>query len=367
MTIPDPERCWEAVEQNDETFDGRFVVAVRTTKIYCRPSCKSRLPLRKNVEFFPRAASAEAEGYRACKRCLPQDAEVVDDQAERVQMICQYIDAHIDEPCTLDDISAAVGWSPYHLQRTFKQVVGITPRQYTEMQRIARFKESLRSGETVTNAALDAGYSSSSRIYAQTEQHMGMSPKIYRKGGDDITIAYSIWDTQTPLGKLLVAMTARGICSVEMGEEDTLLIQQLHEEFPAAHIIRDDEYLYNAVQSVLNYLRGWEPHLTLPLDIRVTAFQKRVLQELQRIPYGETRTYAEIAQAIGQPTAARAVGRACGSNPVPLVVPCHRVIGSDGSLTGYAFGTERKRFLLELETEEHDAEAEAEHTVQESA
>ncbi len=354
MTIPAPERCWEAVQRNDTDFDGVFVVAVRTTGIYCRPSCKSRLPLRKNVEFYPLPWAAEAQGYRACKRCLPRHAEAVDEQAERVQMVCQYIDEHIDEACTLEEIGAAVGWSPYHLQRTFKQVVGITPRQYAEMQRIARFKECLRSGESVTNAALEAGYSSSSRIYAQTEQHMGMSPKRYRKGGDDITIAYSI--TASPLGRLLVAMTARGVCSIEMGEADELLIERLHEEFPAAHILRDDEYLQDAVQSVLEYLQGWQPSLALPLDLRVTAFQKRVLQELLRIPYGETRTYAEIARAIGQPKAARAVGRACGSNPVPLVVPCHRVVGSDGSLTGYAFGTERKRYLLEMEQHETEDE-----------
>lgn len=347
MSVPAPDRCWEAVENNDAAFDGKFVVAVRTTKIYCRPSCKARLPKRENVEFFAIPSAAEEQGYRACKRCLPQDVASADEQAERVQMICQYIDEHLDEPCTLEEIGAVVGWSPFHLQRTFKQVVGITPRQYTEMQRIARFKQCLRDGESVTNAALEAGYSSSSRIYAQTEQHMGMSPKTYRKGGDDITIAYSIVDS--PLGRLLVAMTARGVCSIKLGEQDAPIVERLHEEFPAAHIVRDDEYLHNAVQSVLKYLQGWEPHLSLPLDMRVTAFQKRVLQELLRIPYGETRTYGEIAEAIGSPKAARAVGRACGSNPVPLVVPCHRVVGSDGSLTGYAYGTDRKRYLLDME------------------
>jgi len=358
MSIPAPERCWEAVQNNDASFDGQFVVAVRTTKIYCRPSCTARLPLRKNVEFFPVPAMAESNGYRACKRCLPKDVSSVDEQTERVQMICQYIDDHLDEPCTLEEMGTAIGWSPYHLQRTFKQVVGITPRQYADMQRIARFKEGLRNGESVTNAALEAGYSSSSRIYAQADQHMGMTPKNYRKGGDDIAIAYSIWDTDSLLGKLLVAMTERGVCSIKMGEVDSDLIESLHEEFPAAHIFRDDEYLYDAVQNVLNYLQGWKPNLSLPLDIRVTAFQKRVLQELLNIPYGETRTYGEIAQAIGQPKAARAVGRACGANPVPLVVPCHRVVGSDGSLTGYAYGTDRKRYLLDMEQHEDEEEQE---------
>lgn len=347
MTLPTPDRCYQAVAANDSRYDGQFVVAVKTTRIYCRPSCPSRTPLRKNVTFYAVPEAAEAQGYRACKRCQPRDVNPVDEQAQRVQAICQHISAHLDESLTLEDLSARVHWSPYHLQRTFKQVMGITPRQYLDAQRMAHFKERLKAGDSVTDAALDAGYSSSSRVYAQANDHMGMPPSTYQNGGRDTTIAYSIADS--PLGKLLVALTERGICSVEMGESASPMVEQLRREFPQAAVVRDDAALREALQAVLDYLHGWQPHIDLPLDIRVTAFQQRVLDELKRIPYGETRSYGEIAKAIGNPRAARAVGNACNKNPVPLIIPCHRVVGSNGDLTGYAFGLERKQTLLDLE------------------
>jgi AraC family transcriptional regulator, regulatory protein of adaptative response / methylated-DNA-[protein]-cysteine methyltransferase len=347
MTLPTPEICYEAVRVNDTQYDGQFVVAVKTTGIYCRPSCPSRTPKPENVTFYPLPAAAEAHGFRACKRCHPKAADPVDEQALRVQEICEYIQAHVDESLTLEDLSAQVYWSPFHLQRTFKDIMGISPRQYVEAQRMAHFKSRLKAGDSVTDAALEAGYSSSSRVYAQSDAHMGMPPSTYQQGGSDTTIAYSI--TDSPLGKLLVAMTERGVCSIEMGDNDTPLTERLHVEFSQAEIVRDDTALKQALKAVLDYLNGWQPHIDLPLDIRVTAFQQRVLDELKRIPYGETRTYGEIAKAIGQPKAARAVGNACNKNPVPLIIPCHRVVGSNGNLTGYAFGLERKQTLLDLE------------------
>lgn len=347
MPLPTQDTCWQAVVENDSEFDGLFVVAVKTTGIYCRPACTSRTPKRENVEFFASPSSAENEGYRACKRCRPKEHFIQDERAERVQLICDYIDEHLDESLTLEALSEIAYWSPFHLQRTFKQVMGITPRQYAEAQRITRFKELLKAGATVTDAALDAGYTSSSRVYEHSVSRMGMTPTLYQQGGDDVSIAYSIADS--PLGKLLVAMTERGVCSVDIGDNAATLVQHLKKEFPCAYIFCDDEYLDAAMHVVLDYLNGWQPHIELPLDIRVTAFQQRVLDELQHIPYGETRSYGEIAAAIGQPKAARAVGGACNKNPVPLIIPCHRVVGSNGKLVGYAMGLERKEKLLEME------------------
>lgn len=345
----DTSACWQAVVDSDNDFDGQFVVAVKTTRIYCRPSCPARLPKRKNVLFYTSPAVAETHGYRACKRCYPRTVGLPDEQAERVQLLCDYMDAHLEENLTLDALSEVAHWSPYHLQRTFKQVMGITPRQYAEVGRIRAFKQALKAGDSVTNAALDAGFSSSSRVYERVNQMMGMTPTAYQEGGDDVTIAYTIADS--PLGRLLVAMTTRGVCAIEMGEDDTALVAQLEREFPSAFIYEDEQYLETAMRAVVDYLKGWQPHIDLPLDIRVTAFQRRVLDELQRIPYGETRSYGDIAKAIGKPKAARAVGNACNKNPVPLVIPCHRVVGSNGKLTGYAFGLERKEQLLTMEDE----------------
>ncbi|MGJ3239256.1 MAG: bifunctional DNA-binding transcriptional regulator/O6-methylguanine-DNA methyltransferase Ada [Anaerolineae bacterium] len=353
MPIPASDICWQAVQESDSAYDGRFVFAVRTTRIYCRPSCPSRLPNRENVRFFALPTTAEAHGYRPCKRCDPARATAHDPQAKQVQAVCDYIDAHLDQSLTLTELGRIVHWSPYHLQRTFKEVMGITPRQYTGAQRIKAFKQALKAGESVTYSALTAGYSSSSRVYESGYHALGMTPTDYQQGADDITIAYATGDS--PLGRLLVAMTDRGVCALEMGEDDAPLIERVHDEFPSAFIYDDPDYVQGALQAVLDYLAGWQPHIALPLDIRVTAFQQRVLDALQAIPYGETRTYGEIASAIGQPKASRAVGNACNRNPVPLIIPCHRVLGSNGKLTGYAFGLARKAHLLELEAD-HSAD-----------
>jgi len=347
--LPAQDICYAAVEQNDMHYDGRFVVGVTSTRIYCRPSCRAKTPKRENMRFFRVAAAAEAQGFRACKRCFPQEVSPADEQARLVQQICKYIDQNLEAALTLNELGEAIGWSPYHLQRTFKQVMGITPRQYTEARRMACFKANLKNGKSVTNAAVTAGYSSFSRLYSKTDSNMGMTPSVYQQGGEDTVIAFSMADS--PVGKLLVAMTERGVCSVMMGEDASTLLQKLGDEFPAAAMVHDDETLAETIKQILAYLDGWQPHLDLPLDIRLTAFQKRVLDELKKIPYGETRTYGEIAQAIGNPKAARAVGQACGANPVPLIIPCHRVIRSDGRIEGYAYGTVRKVQLLDMEKE----------------
>lgn len=353
MNIPHADICWQALTKRDSDYDGRFVVAVKTTGIYCRPSCPARHAKRANIEFLASPACAEAAGYRACKRCHPQTIPTASDPADWVQTLCDYIDTHLDQSLTLEALSAVVFISPYHLQRTFKQVMGITPRQYAEAQRIKAFKQQLKQGNSITHAALDAGFSSANRVYERLNHHMGMTPSAYQQGADDITIAYTIADS--PLGRILVAMTERGLCAVDVCDDDQTLLANLHREFPLAYLYEDRDYVQAAMQAVLDYLAGWQPHFDLPLDIRVTAFQQRVLNALMHIPYGETRSYGDIAKAIGQPKAARAVGNACNKNPIPLVIPCHRVIGSNGKLTGYALGLERKETLLAMEQQQRDS------------
>lgn len=352
----DEDMCWQAVCQRDTAYSGVFVVAVKTTGIYCRPGCPARIPKRENVAFFALPAAAERAGFRACKRCKPRAIAPRDEQVCRVQEICTYIQTHTENALTLEELSEQFHWNASHLQKTFKQVMGITPRQYADACRIERFKAELRDGTSVTDAIYEAGYGGSSRLYERADANLGMMPSVYQKGGAMMTIYYTILECS--MGQLLIAATERGICSITMGEMTDELTERLYAEFPNAQIEQDDEMLATAGQQVLAYLKGWQPHFDLPLDIRVTAFQKRVLDELQRIPYGVTRTYGEIAAAIGEPKAARAVGRACATNPVPLIIPCHRVVGSDGSVTGYAFGVERKKQLLNMEQRQMTLETE---------
>lgn len=283
-------------------------------------------------------------------RNTPVDAQATPDDDSldaRVRAICAYIDANLDADLSLEALAQRFYLSPYHLQRTFKRLMGISPRQYAEARRMARLKNGLRTGQSVTQAIYAAGFNASSRVYERADTHLGMTPTAYQQEGAAMTIVYSVVDC--PLGRLLVAATERGICRLDMRRSDEALSQRLHGEFPQAQIMRDDEALHDVVQQILAHLEGWQPHLNLPLDIRVTAFQQRVLDELRRIPYGETRSYKQIAEAIGNPRAARAVGNACNRNPVPIVIPCHRVVHSDGSITGYAFGPEVKKQLLDTE------------------
>lgn len=339
--------CYDAVAHNDAALDGHFVVAVKTTGIYCRPSCSARTPKRENVTFFAIPAAAETAGFRPCKRCNPRGSAPQNEQADRIQTICDYISDNLEGDLSLDALAKQVHLSPYYVQRTFKQFMGITPRQYAEAKRMDCLKQQLRDGRTVTDAVYEVGFGASSRMYERADAHLGMTPGTYRNEGEDMTIAYTI--IESPLGHMLVAATDRGICKLDMLHDDEQLVERLHDEFPKAAIARDDDALCDYAQQIIAHLNGWQPHPDLPLDLRVTAFQQRVLAELQRIPYGETRSYKEIAEAIGNPRAARAVGNACNKNPVPIIIPCHRVVHSDGGITGYAFGPEAKKQLLTTE------------------
>lgn len=338
---------WQAVQTKDARYDGSFVFAVKSTGIYCRPSCPSRLPKRDGVSFFHHPEAAEKAGFRACRRCRPNEALKVDPKVELVERVCRFLDSSQEETPTLAQMSAEVGVSPFHLQRTFKRLMGISPRQYAAAARIRRFKTGIHEGKSVTTALYDAGFGSSSRLYERTGSELGMTPAIYRRGGQGLTINYTTLPCE--LGRLLVAATTHGICAVRLGDTDEKLEADLRAEYPGAEIINSQSTLAPAVQKLLNYLAGKQPVIDLPLDIQATAFQAQVWKNLRAIPYGETRSYSELARAMGQPTAVRAVARACASNPVALIVPCHRVIRSDSSLGGYRWGIERKKRLLEQE------------------
>lgn len=281
----------------------------------------------------------------------------IDVHADLVQRVCKYIETQPDCMPTLAEMGDHVGMSPYHLQRVFKRLTGVTPRDYAESFRVKRLKNRLRDGANVTEALYDAGYGSSSRLYERSAARLGMTPHKYRKGGEGMSIGYTICDCE--LGRLLVAMTEQGVCCVNIADNDADLEKYLRHEYPAAHIERDHPLMTEWVEQFLAFLNGWQPHFDLPLDVQATAFQLRVWQTLLAIPYGETRSYREIAEAIGQPTAVRAVANACAANPVPLVVPCHRVIRSDGDLGGYGLGIERKRALLDQEHELAQRQTEA--------
>ena len=338
---------WQAVLQRDRQRDGTFVYAVRSTGIYCRPSCPSRRPQREQVQFFARPAQAEQAGFRACRRCHPNGDAPADPLLHIVEQVCRVLAELGDKPPTLDELARQFHVSPSHLQRAFKRIVGVSPRQYADEQRLGRFKQQLKEGEPVTHALYESGYGSSSTVYEQTVTQLGMTPTAYKSGGVDARIVYSV--APCLLGQLLVAATERGVCAVRLGDSEVTLETALRDEFPAAVIERDDEQIHSTMAMLHDHLRGEQPHLDLPLDIRATAFQRRVWEALRAIPYGSTRSYRDVAEAIGQPKAVRAVARACATNPVALVVPCHRVVGSDGSMSGYRWGVERKRALLEQE------------------
>lgn len=342
------EQLWQAVLSRDARFDGQFVFAVSSTKVYCRPSCPSRRPQRERVSFFSKPEAAEQAGFRACLRCQPRNGRVVDPQLDLVQRACRLLDdAGEGENVKLAELAQRLGSSAFHLQRTFKRIMGISPRQYVTARRFGNFKQLVREGESVTNALYDSGFNSSSRVYEQAAEELGMTPATYGRGGRGVKIDYAI--AASPLGRLLVAMTERGVCAVRMGDTDAELERDLRSEFPEATIERDDAGLHETVTKVLSHLGDNEPHVALPLDIRATAFQRQVWEKLRAIPYGVTLSYAEVAKALGKPGAVRAVGRACATNPVALVIPCHRVVREDKSLGGYRWGLARKQKLLELE------------------
>jgi AraC family transcriptional regulator of adaptative response/methylated-DNA-[protein]-cysteine methyltransferase len=352
--VADEERCWRAVEERDAAWDGHFVYAVRSTGVYCRPSCPSRRPRRGQVVFYPVPEAAEQCGYRPCRRCRPRQAAATDPHVEIVRATCRYIEMHLENALTLDTLSAQAQLSPLHLQRVFKRIVGITPRQYADACRLGVLKSRLKERRTVTMAMMEAGYDSSSRLYERASSQLGMTPATYQRGGRAVQVRYTV--APCPLGRLLLAGTERGICAVYLGDGDAKLEAELSREFPAAELRRDDDGLRAWVSELIDHLRGQQPHLDLPLDVRATAFQWRVWQELQAIPYGSTRSYSEIARALGQPSAARAVARACATNPVSVLIPCHRVVREDGDLGGYRWGLERKQALLDHEKETKEGE-----------
>jgi AraC family transcriptional regulator of adaptative response/methylated-DNA-[protein]-cysteine methyltransferase len=346
MRLLNVERAWQQVETHDAAGDGQFVYAVRTTGIYCRPSCPSRRPARNRVAFYKTPEEASAAGFRACKRCQPNQLHP---QAARIAAACKYLDRAHETTPKLAEIGQAAGMSPFALQRLFRQVLGITPRQYFATRQTHRFREELARSATVTSAVYEAGYGSASRAYEGSGGTLGMTPATYRKGGAEETIRYTI--AGSPLGRILVAATERGVCAIAFAETDAELQAGLERDFARATLERDDDALAENLAAVLDRLRESPVSRVLPLDVRATAFQRRVWEALREIPRGETRSYGEVAQSIGQPTAVRAVARACGQNPVAVVVPCHRVIGKDGAITGYRWGVERKRKLLALESE----------------
>ena len=346
MVAERDDRRWQAVLARDPGQDGVFVYAVRSAGIYCRPSCPSRRPRREQVRLFPSPQAAEQEGFRSCRRCRPQDEGAADAHLALVQSVCRQIEADSGN-VTLADLSRSAGVSPRHLQRLFKRLLGITPRQYADARRLNRFKSEVRRSGEIGHALYAAGYGSSSRLYELAPTRLGMTPSQYRRGGEGAQIRYTIQDC--PLGQLLVAATERGICAISLGDRDQELETALQREYSAATFQRSDTALRERVTAVLAHLQGARPRLDLPLDIQGTAFQRRVWDALCAIPYGQTRSYREIAVAIGRPTATRTVGGACGANPVALAIPCHRAVRDDGGLGGYRWGITRKQALLENE------------------
>jgi AraC family transcriptional regulator of adaptative response/methylated-DNA-[protein]-cysteine methyltransferase len=350
-TATDAEACWRAVLARDAGCDGRFVYAVRSTGVYCRPSCPAGPPRREQVICYALPELAERDGFRPCQRCHPRDA-AAEPHVETVRAACRYIEANLEGPLTLAVLGEQVGLSPAHLQRIFKRVTGISPRQYADACRLGCLKSRLKSRRTVTMAMFEAGYGSSSRLYERAARQLGMTPATYQRGGRGMQIRYTLADS--PLGRLLLAATERGVCAVCIGDADRVLEGNLRGEYPAAEVERDDAALRPLATDLLQHLAGARPHLDLPIDVQATAFQWRVWRELQAIPYGETRTYQEVARAVGQPSAVRAVARACATNPVAVIIPCHRVVRTDGGLGGYRWGLQRKQTLLEQERQGAD-------------
>lgn len=342
------EARWQVVLAREVCENERFVYAVRSTGVYCRPGCPSRRPRRDNVLFFPVPDAAERAGFRPCRRCRPEQARGISPQIEMIHRACRVIEEGLDAPVTLASLGEKLQSSPFHLERTFKRFLGITPRQYADALRLERLKTNLRTDRDVTSSLYEAGYGSSRSLYERAPEQLGMTPATYRRGGRGMDIAYTT--VHSPLGWLLVAGTGRGICAVSLGDNEERLEKSLAAEYPEGKLCRDNSKLRLWVLALISHLCGKEPHLDLPLDVRATAFQWRVWQELRKIPYGETRSYSQIAQAIGRPKAARAVANACASNPAALVIPCHRVVHEGGDPGGYRWGAERKRELLARES-----------------
>lgn len=336
----------QAVMARDELLDGLFVFAVRSTRVYCNPSCPSRRPAKNLIEFYDSPTSAEQHGFRPCKRCKPEKNQT-SCHTQMAKDVCDYLDANLKKSLTLMSIASQFSISPYHLHRVFKRVTGMTPRDYQEARRLAVFKHGLLRGEAVTKAAYNAGFSSRSRLYDRIQDKLGMQPGTYRRGGEGTKISYTIIDS--PFGRLLIAATRVGVCSVCFGPTDGFVETALFNEYPAASIERDDNALNHIASEFRDYILHRRFTWILPLDLHGTPFQTRVWAKLQSIPTGMTRSYEQIASDLGSPKAVRAVARACASNPIPLVIPCHRVIRKNGVIGGYRWGSETKLALLRHE------------------
>ena len=337
--------CWRAV--TDRQADGSFFYAVRSTGVYCRPSCPSRRPRRENVQFFSAQDDAERAGFRPCKRCRPRSSDA-NGRAAMIAEVCKYLEQATPDEASLNTLADKFGMSPFHLHRVFKSVVGITPREYADACRVKSLKQQLHRGQSVTEAMYEAGYGSSRGLYEGSSERLGMTPGSYRDGAKGEFIRYTTLDS--PVGRMLVAATEKGVCSIQFGSSENELLQSLKREFPLATLRRGEVVLRRWIRALLDQLHGQQPQQPLPLDIRATAFQRRVWEHLRAIPYGQTESYSEVAAAVGDPNASRAVARACASNPVAVAIPCHRVVRRNGDLGGYRWGTKRKRALLDIES-----------------
>jgi AraC family transcriptional regulator of adaptative response/methylated-DNA-[protein]-cysteine methyltransferase len=348
--VTDDDTRWTAVQRRDSSRDGEFVYGVTSTGVYCRPSCPSRRPTRGNARLFDSPADAERGGFRPCLRCRPNGEPRVSITEASVEAARAFLEANADRAVSLAELAGRTGVSPSHLQRSFKRIVGVSPKQYQAALRVTRFKSRLRAGDTVSRATYEAGFGSSSRVYEKSNERLGMTPAAYRRGGGGVRMAYTIADA--PLGRVLVATTEKGVCAVELGATDAEVERRLRADFPNASITRDDEAHATWVRAVVDRVRAPAAASTnrIPLDLAGTDFQLKVWTALQAIPAGERRSYSEIADAIGQPTATRAVAQACASNRVAVVVPCHRVVRADGAISGYKWGERHKRRLLDEES-----------------
>jgi AraC family transcriptional regulator of adaptative response/methylated-DNA-[protein]-cysteine methyltransferase len=345
-TVNDPR--WPAVVTRNPAADGTFFYSVRTTGVYCRPSCAARLPRPENVQFHATYADAEQEGFRPCKRCRPNELPLAEQHAAKVAEICRLIERAATVP-GLEELARHAGLSTYHFHRVFKAVTGVTPRAYAAALRAKRVRNELDRSDTVTSAIFDAGYNSNARFYEQSAELLGMTPSDYRAGGANTEIRFAVGECS--LGSILVAVSERGVCAILLGDDPDALARDLQDKFPRADLIGGDREFELIVAKVVGFVEAPALGLDLPLDVRGTAFQQRVWEVLRKIPAGSTASYADIAKRIGSPGSVRAVAQACAANVLAVAIPCHRVVRNDGALSGYRWGVERKRALLERETE----------------
>jgi AraC family transcriptional regulator, regulatory protein of adaptative response / methylated-DNA-[protein]-cysteine methyltransferase len=352
-------QCWEAVASRDSLYDRAFVYAVRSTGIYCRPSCPSRRPRRKQVVFFRAPKWAERDGFRPCRRCHPREMPW-QSESRLIAAACRLIEQNSVDPIRMASVARRLSVGPFRLQRMFRKFLGITPSSYAHSIRLRHLKEQLRKGNDVTTALYEAGYSSPSRLYEGSDRQLGMTPALYRRGGKGMEISYTT--APSDLGRLLLAGTAKGVSAIYLGDSDARLEGALRREYPAAVIRKNPARVSRWLRELVRHISGRQPRLDLPLDVKATVFQRRVWEALQRIPRGSTQTYSDLARSLGLAKGQRAVARACATNPVSVLIPCHRVVRRDGGLGGYRWGIDRKRALLAIERNEAN-QSEADRTV----